>query len=113
MNNLYNKIKKSVTTFLVLSFLATSNVVAQSSGAQVIKVGGVDNLLASILKTIQFYFPFVAAVVIAVLGFKLATSGDDSSTKAEAKRNLIAVALGSVLIYGATFIATSLTGIAQ
>ena len=108
LKNFRNLFLLSIINFIFL----LAQVSAQNNG-QVIKIDGVDNLLASILKTIQFYFPFVIAVVIALLGFKIATSGDDSSAKAEAKRNLLAVAFGSILIYGATFIATTLTGIVK
>lgn len=88
-------------TLLVLS--APLNVHAQG---EPIRLGGVENILWDIVATIQFYTLPVLAIVVALLGFRLITSGDDISSKENVKGWIFKVLIGGAIIFSATTIAT-------
>lgn len=92
-----------------LTFLFSFNAV-HAEGGEVIQVGGLENLLWSIVKTIQFYTLPVMAIALAFLGIKLVTSGDDAHAKSEIKNWMGKIVIGAFIVFGATTIATLLKG---
>lgn len=107
MKKLAPKITASLFTAVTAVMLFASPVHAQDQGS-VIQIGTIDNLLWSIVKTIQFYALPVGAVVIAGLGIKMLTSGDDTGAKENMKSWMVKVGIGMAIIFGATTIATVL-----
>lgn len=71
----------------------------------VIAFPSLDNLLWSIVKTIQYYTLPVMAIAIVLLGIKLVASSDDTGTKDVVKSWMIKILIGGVIIFGATVIA--------
>jgi type IV secretory pathway VirB2 component (pilin) len=106
-----NKRKLIVAMLMSLAtsiLLLPSRAYAQSG--EVIQIGSIDNLLWSIVKTIQYYTLPVMAIVIAFFGFKLMTSGDDTSSKENSKSWIIKILIGGVVIFGAATIANVIKG---
>ena len=96
--------------FFILSSFKISN--AQNTG-QVIKVPGLDNTLASIISTIQFYSTIIGGLAIVGLGLTILFSGDDSSTKSKTIRWIGGISLGLILIWGGPFISEQIKNIAS
>jgi hypothetical protein len=71
-----------------------SKVLAQGN---VIVVGSIDELLWSIVKTIQYYSLPVMALTLAGLGIKLVSSGDDTQVKNVVKSWMIKILAGGVM----------------
>jgi len=71
-----------------------------------IQFGTIDNLLWSIIATIQSYTLPIMAITIALLGVKLVTSGEDTATKESIKGWITKILIGGVLIFGASTIAS-------
>lgn len=86
---------------------------AQTTSGQVIKVPGLDNTLASIISTVQFYSTLIGAIAIVGLGVSLLFSGDDSSSKSRVIRWIGGIIIGLVLIWGGPFIAEQIKNIAS
>ncbi|MEI6887162.1 MAG: TrbC/VirB2 family protein [bacterium] len=93
--------------FLVSIFLCFPFVVNAEEG-KAITIGSVDELLWSIVKTIQYYSLPMMAIALVGLGAKLITSGDDNQTKQSVKSWMIKVLSGGLVIFGASSIANVL-----
>ena len=76
--------------------------------ASVIVLGSVDDLLWSIVKTIQYYSLPSMALGLAGLGIRLVTSGDDTQLKTTIKSWMIKILTGGIIIFGASTIASIL-----
>jgi len=102
-----NKRIAKFTVFLAttLLLLSTQDINVHAQGAP-IRLGGVENVLWDIVATIQFYTLPVLAIVVALLGFRLITSGDDISSKESTKQWIFKVLIGGAIIFSATTIAT-------
>jgi len=90
--------------FFIFFFLPVTLAEAQSEG-EVIKVEKIDAFLWSIIKTIQWYTLPLMAIALVGIGLKLVLSGDDNSSKEQAKSWLIRILIGGTLIFGAATIA--------
>jgi len=73
-----------------------------------IKFQNLDNLLGSILSTIQYYTLPVMMIILALLGIKLITSGDDTSSKDMIKGWMIKILIGGAIIYGASVLGNAI-----
>lgn len=93
-----------VTIFFFFHF--THEVFAQEG--KVIVITSIDELLWSIVKTVQYYSLPIMAVALVGLGVKLITSGDDNQAKQTVKAWMIKVLTGGVIIFGATTLASIL-----
>ena len=83
--------------------LSTTYVKAEGS---VISFPSLDNLLWSIVATIQYYTLPVMAIGLVLLGIKLVSSGDDTATKDLVKSWMVKILIGGILIFGASMIAS-------
>jgi type IV secretory pathway VirB2 component (pilin) len=98
-------IRKSIFILPVSLFLSFLSTKVYADGTP-IRVGSVENVLWDVVATIQFYTLPILAIVIALLGVKLMTSGDDISSKEITKQWIIKILIGGAIIFGATTIAT-------
>ncbi len=101
------KIVASALTALAMFPMGASKVFAQSQG-QAIQFGNLDNLLWSIVKTVQYYTLPLMAIALVLLGVKLLTSGDDTGAKDSIKSWIIKILIGGIVIFGAASLATLL-----
>lgn len=92
------------TIQLLISILASLFSPVQAEG-EVIAFTNLDNLLWSIIKTIQYYTLPVMTIALVFLGIKLVSSGDDTATKDVVKSWMIKILIGGVIIFGAAVIA--------
>ena len=99
----FQKIHLLVITFFILIFIFKSSAFAQDG--RVITIGSIDDLLWSIVKTIQYYSLPLMAIALVGLGVRLISSGDDSQTKQVVKNWMIKVLTGGVVIFSAATIA--------
>lgn len=97
----------NILLFASYLLMFPTSVLAQGN---VIVVGSIDELLWSIVKTIQYYSLPVMALTLAGLGIKLVSSGDDTQVKNVVKSWMIKILAGGVIIFGASSIATILKG---
>lgn len=73
-----------------------------------IQIGKLDELLWSVVITVQKYSLPLMALVLAFLGAKLLLSGDDVSEKTLIKAWMTKLVLGGFIIFGASTIARAL-----
>lgn len=90
-----------VFTF-ILSLLWPLQVKAQGT---VIAFSNLDNLLWSVIATIQYYTLPIMTIALVFLGIKLVASGDDTASKDIVKSWMLKILVGGVLIFGAAVIA--------
>lgn len=99
------KIFKAATKFIVIPLAgALSSTYIRAEGS-VISFPSLDNLLWSIVATIQYYTLPVMAIGLVLLGIKLVSSGDDTATKDMVKSWMVKILIGGILIFGASMIA--------
>lgn len=90
-----------VFTF-IFSLLLPLQVKAQGT---VIAFSNLDNLLWSVIVTIQYYTLPIMTIALVFLGIKLVASGDDTASKDIVKSWMLKILVGGVLIFGAAVIA--------
>lgn len=105
-----NKLKRSLLILIIfmLVFSAKYIALAQESeqSGEAIEISNLDNLLWSIVKTIQFYtLPFIAISMV-FLGIKLILSSDDPSARADIRSWMGKILIGGFIIFGASSIST-------
>lgn len=100
---LYKTIYKIVFIVSLLYFFAYLNPV-RAEGT-VIAFSNLDNLLWSVIKTIQYYTLPIMTIALVFLGIKLVASGEDTATKDVVKNWMTKILIGGVLIFGAAVIA--------
>ncbi len=93
--------------FSLFLFLCFPTLVNAQEG-KAITIGSIDELLWSVVKTIQYYSLPMMAIALVGLGAKLITSGDDNQTKQAVKSWMIKVLSGGLIIFGASSIANVL-----
>jgi len=71
----------------------------------------IDNLLKSITSSIQYYTLPIMVIILAFLGIKLITSGDDTSSKDLVKNWMIKILIGGSLIFGASILAGAIVNV--
>jgi hypothetical protein len=76
--------------------------------AEAIALGGLYNLLGNIYDTIKSLALPVDIIVIALLGFQLASAGEDAQSKARIRNTAIALVLGNAILFGAEPIAIAI-----
>jgi type IV secretory pathway VirB2 component (pilin) len=76
--------------------------------AEAITLGGLNNLLGNIYDTIKSLALPVDIIVIALLGFQLASAGEDAQSKARIRNTAIALVLGNAILFGAEPIANAI-----
>jgi type IV secretory pathway VirB2 component (pilin) len=109
-NSSTNKSKNRyfLETVLVLLPIIIAVTPAHAEGGEAIQIGGLENLLWSIAKTVQLYTLPIMAIALAFMGVKLVMSGDDSSSKADIKSSMIRIIIGAFIVFGAATIASIL-----
>jgi len=104
-------ISKTVAIATVGFFSLTSKIFAEGyDSAHAMKFDTFDTLLWTIIKTVQYYTLPVMAIAIVLLGVKLLTSGDDTSSKETVKNWMVKILIGGVIIFGAATIASLIKG---
>jgi len=83
-----------------------NNKVYASDKGAAIEIPAIDNLLWSVIKTIQFYTIPLMTLAIVVIGIRLLLSGEDTQVKEQSKNWIIRILIGGTLIFGATTIAS-------
>jgi hypothetical protein len=89
---------------ILLSAFISIQSMSRAAGS-VITFSSLDNLLWSIVATIQYYTLPVMAIALVLLGIKLVASGDDTASKDTVKQWMIKILIGGVIIFGAATIA--------
>jgi hypothetical protein len=98
------KITKQLLILLVVLVAGTYSLPVHAQG-EPIRLGGIEDILWVIVATIQFYTLPILAIVVALLGFRLVTSGDDISSKENIKGWIFKVLIGGAIIFSAATIA--------
>src|ERR1035437_4424507 len=94
-----------VIYLLLIFFYLFIPTYVNAQDGKAITIGSIDELLWSIVKTIQYYSLPMMAIALVGLGAKLITSGDDNQTKQAVKSWMIKVLSGGLVIFGASAIA--------
>lgn len=97
-------ISKRINRIIVLISITLLSLPVHAAG-EVITFTSLDELLWSIVMTIQYYTLPIMAIALVFLGIKLVSSGEDTGTKDMVKTWMIKIMIGGVLIFGATVIA--------
>ncbi len=97
------------TFFIALTYGLIVRVHALGGPGEPIVFQNLDNLLQSTISTIKYYSLPVMAIILALLGVKLITSGDDTSSKDLVKNWMIKIMIGGALIFGASVLAGAIT----
>ncbi len=95
--------KKLSQGLLTLGVIGASTLPVRAEG-QAISFPNLDNLLWSIVATIQYYTLPLMAIGLVLLGIKLVASGDDTATKDVVKSWMVKILIGGVFIFGASMI---------
>ena len=75
------------------------------AAGSVITFTSLDELLWSIVVTIQHYTLPIMSIALVFLGIKLVASGDDTATKDLVKNWMLRILIGGVFIFGAAMLA--------
>ena len=94
--------RKALTSFFVLGIVLLQ---IQPVKAEAIRFASLDNLLWSIVETIQYYTLPIMAIALVLLGIKLVASSDDTASKDLVKSWMIKILIGGVIIFGAAVLA--------
>lgn len=97
--------KKNILYTLLLMFMLSASPIKAYAQGTVIAFSNLDNLLWSIIATIQYYTLPVMTIALVFLGIKLVASGDDTASKDIVKSWMLKILIGGVLIFGAAIIA--------
>jgi len=73
---------------------------------QIIQIPALQSAFNTIIATIQNYLPLVIIAELVFLGLKLALSGEDVQTKNWVRTKGFQLIVGSVLIFGASYLTT-------
>jgi type IV secretory pathway VirB2 component (pilin) len=102
MKKLFKKLSYSIVGAIGTFLMLPSKAYAQGT---VIKFDNLDNLLWSIVKTVQYYTLPILAIALAFLGIRYATSTDEGAGKKQIEKQAIAIGIGALLVFGAATIA--------
>lgn len=75
------------------------------AAGSVITFTSLDELLWSIVVTIQHYTLPIMSIALVFLGIKLVASGDDTATKDLVKNWMLRILIGGIFIFGAAMLA--------
>jgi hypothetical protein len=87
---------------IILIILFPQNIIAAGN---VITFSSLDDLLWSIVVTIQHYTIPIMSIALVFLGIKLVASGEDTATKDLVKNWMLRILIGGVFIFGAAILA--------
>jgi|GEM_PF-3554499 len=96
------KQRRAVILILIVSIFNPQEIFAAGT---VITFTSLDELLWSIVVTIQHYTLPIMSIALVFLGIKLVASGDDTATKDLVKNWMIRILIGGVFIFGAAMLA--------
>lgn len=96
------KQRKAVILLLLFN---TFNPQAIFAAGSVITFTSLDELLWSIVVTIQHYTLPIMSIALVFLGIKLVASGDDTASKDLVKNWMIRILIGGIFIFGAAMLA--------
>lgn len=94
--------RKAVILILLSTIINPQAIFAAGT---VITFTSLDELLWSIVVTIQHYTLPIMSITLVFLGIKLVASGDDTATKDLVKNWMIRILIGGVFIFGAAMLA--------
>lgn len=97
-------VQVGVTTFsaCLVVLLHTTAVHAQGTAFE---VGGIENILWSVVKTIQKLAVPITAIALVAVGIGIVTSGEDDARKTDLKKIGGRILIGGVLVFGAATLA--------
>lgn len=96
--------KIGTTTLSMCIVLAFSAPVVYAQGTA-FNVGGIEEILWSVVKTIQKLAVPITAIALIAVGIGIVTSGEDDSRKTDLKKIGGRILVGGVLIFGAATLA--------
>lgn len=108
MRKLISKVCLFITSIVAIFIGFVPSIDAQTTSGQVIKIGTLDNLLWSVVTTIQWYTLPVMAIALTFVGIRLVISSDETHTKSELKGWLIKILIGGFIVFGASTLANIL-----